>query len=354
MAHRVTIRDVAERVGCGIATVSRVLNGSGPASAGTRARVLEAAEELGFRFNEIGRSLQRRRSRSLGVVVPSLLNPVFATAIQGVQDAASAEGYQLLLACVDYDEDSEAEAVATLLDKQIDGAILTVANPDDSAALDLLKRRGVPYCLIFNQPAGAEPSVGVDNAAAAAAAGAALLAAGHRETAFVGLRFRGSERARLRHEGFRGAMAAAGCPPPALLEVDHEGRGIERGLAALLAERPGITALFASNDHLALGCIRALRRLARATPGDISVIGFDGVAVAELVEPSLATVATPSAEMGAEAARAVMAAIATAGPVLPRRRILDFEFRPGGSLGPRRAGKPADALPRARRPASQT
>jgi len=198
---RVTIRDVAERASCGIATVSRVLNGSGPASLETRARVLAAADELGFSFSELGRSLRLRRSRTLAVLVPTLRNPVFAEAIEGAQEAAAEAGYQMLFACANYEEDLEAEAVRTFLAKQVDGVVLVVSNPDDSLAIAMLKRAGIPYCLIFNQPAGAEPSVGIDNVAAARAVGEMLVSAGHHRPAFLALRFRTSERARLRHAG---------------------------------------------------------------------------------------------------------------------------------------------------------
>jgi len=344
---------VAEHVGCSVATVSRVLNGSGPASAETRARVLAAAGELGFRFNDLGRALQSRRSRTLGVLVPSLLNPVFASAIEGAQAAAAGAGYQILLACADYDEDAELAAVGTLLAKQVDGAILTVANPDDSAALDMLRRARVPYCLVFNQPSRDEPSVGVDNVAAAREAGRRMLAAGHRDMAFVALRFRGSERARLRFEGFSAALAEAGRPAPACLEVDERGADLEMRLHDLLSRRPGISALFASNDMLALACMRAAARLGLETPGALSIVGFDGVAITDLVQPGLATIATPSEAMGRHAASAVLDAVATGLPVARGTGFLDFEFRPGDSLGPPRASEPAAALPRDRRPVSQ-
>ncbi len=349
---RVTIRDVADRVGCGVATVSRVLNDSGPASAETRARVLDAAAQLGFRFNELGRSLQSRRSRTLAVLVPSLLNPVFASAIQGVQAAATEEGYQILLACADYDEEAETRALGTFLAKQVDGAILTVANPDDSAALDLLRQSGVPYCLMFNQPRGPEPSVGVDNLGAAYAAGRALLSQGHVELAFVALRFQSSERARLRYQGFAACLREAGASEPKLVEVDHPFGGMETDLAGLFAQAPEVTGLFASNDMLALACLRAAGALGLQTPEDLSIVGFDGIPVAELTRPSLATIETPSEEMGRRAAAAVIRAIQADRAVPAGTRFLDFRFRPGASLGSPGSERPKAADRRAEWPDS--
>lgn len=343
MRQRVTIREVAERAGCGIATVSRVLNGSGPASTETRTRVLAAADALGFQFNEVGRSLQSQRSRTLGVVVPSLSNPVFAAAIEGIQETAAAQGYQILLGCSGYEAETETNAVRTLIGKQVDGVVLTVCEPDDSAALDSLVRARIPYCLIFNQPERPEPSVGVDNIAAAAAAGEAVLAVGHRELAFVAVAFHASERSRLRNQGLCRAAAAAGAAEPTLVQVDDAGE-LETRLAAALATRPGLTAVLASNDMLALGCIRALRRLGRNVPKDISVVGFDGIAMADLVEPGLATLATPNRQMGERAAELVIGALRSDANIEPRPHFLPFEFQLRGSLGLCRTGM-AEARP---------
>lgn len=340
-AGRVTIRDVAERAGCGIATVSRVLNRSGPASVETTERVIAAARELGFEFSELGRSLQRRFSRTLGVLVPTLGNPVFAEAIEGAQRAAAAAGYQVLLACANYDAESEADAVRTFLAKQADGVVLAVSDPDDSAALDMLARAGVPYCLVFNQPAGPAPAVGVDNVAAARTVGEILVRAGHRRAAFVAVRFRNSERARRRYEGFAAALVEAGLPEPPLLEVDYAPERLEQDLSALLSAEPDVTALFASNDMLALATVRALRTLGRRVPQDMGVVGFDGIALSELVDPGLATIRTPSEDMGRVAAEAVIAAIAEDRPVEPGTVHLPFEFRSGGSLGVRGPDPPA-------------
>jgi DNA-binding LacI/PurR family transcriptional regulator len=340
--RRVTIRDVAEKAGCSIATVSRVLNQSGPASTDAAERVLAAADALGFSFNELGRSLQSQRSRTLGVIVPSLSNPVFAAAIEGVQAEATAAGYQILLACSNYDEPSEIQAIRTLIGKQIDGAVLTVVDPDDSPALALLKAQGVPYCLMFNQPETPQPSVGVDNVAASRMAADMLLQAGHRNTAFLAIRFDGSERARLRHQGFSARLLEAGCPEPALLEVGDNPQDLDARLGALFAAHEGITALYASNDMLALAAIRAVRALGLRVPEDVSVIGFDGIAIAEMVDPSLATIATPCPEMGRGATSQVITAINEDRTPAATMTALPFSFRTGGSLGLAGAEKPAD------------
>ncbi|MEQ8710696.1 MAG: LacI family DNA-binding transcriptional regulator [Rhodospirillales bacterium] len=349
MNSKVTIKDVAVRAGCSIATVSRVLNKSGPSSAASREKVIAAAGELGFQFNELGRSLQSQRTRTIGVIVPTLANPVFADAIEGIQATADDSGYQMLLNCANYDPAREEECLSTLLGKQVDAVILTVSDPATSQTLATLRGLELPYCLIFNQNTGdGHPEVGVDNTAAADIVGDVLVTHGHHNVVFVAVRFSTSDRSRQRYAGLCQAMARAGCPEPQLLEVDYEPENLELALAGLLAREPQTTALFASNDMLALACIRGLRALGKTVPDDISVVGFDGISIGDLVDPSLATIVTPGREMGRQAAAMMITALETNGRAPGNSRALSFTFRPGGSLAPRATGTPAGerSLPR--------
>ncbi|MGF1551478.1 MAG: substrate-binding domain-containing protein [Paracoccaceae bacterium] len=332
MRRRPTIREVAERAGCSVTTVSRVLNRVGRTAPATRARVEAAAAALDFRFDPLGRSLQARRTRTIGAVVPTLANPVFAEAIGGAQAVVRAHGHQLLLACTDYDPAGEDDAVAALLAQRVAGLILTLADAAHDPALARPASAGVPAVLLFNE-AGAEdmPAVAVDNAAAAARVAAEMAALGHRRTAYLAGRFRASDRSRRRFEGFRSGCEAAGLAEPVLVEVDFEAASHCDALAALFARHPDVTALFCSNDLLGLRAIADLRALGRAVPGAVSVAGFDGKAMAALAEPSLATVATPARAMGHAAAEALFDAMEGAAP---GQRLLAYEFRPGGSLAP--------------------
>lgn len=347
MRKRATIRDVAAEAGCSAATVSRVLNGVGRTGAETRDRVLDAAHRLGFAFDPIGRSLQSRRSRTLGVVVPSLSNPVFGDAVEGVQAVVRRRGYQLLLACSDYDRAAEGDAVATLTAQRVEGLILTVSDAAESAGLDRARAAGLPFVLIFNHPASGTPAVAFDNRAAAGQVAAEMLALGHRHAAFVAGRFRSSDRSKQRFEGFCAAYAAAGAPRPSLVEVDYTARNHRAAVATLLAERREVSALFCSNDMLALQVIGELRRLGRHVPEDLSVAGFDGIDVAALTEPSVATIATPCLRMGREAAERLIDAIESGTEPEGAPLLLPHEFRPGRSLARARTGiaEPGAATP---------
>lgn len=348
-----TIKDVAERAGCGIATVSRVLNGSGAASADTKARVLTAAEALGFEFNALGRSLQSQSTKTIGCVVPSLANPIFADVVQAAQREVLRAGYQLILACSEYDEDQELSAVRTLLAKQVDGLILTVNNAARSDALELVNRRGLPASLVYNRPVLGLPSWAVDNRRAAGEVAAAFHQFGHVQTGFLALRFKRSDRSRERYEGFTAACRKLGMAEPILLEIEEQDGTMLDRLEELLTTHEDLTGIFASNDYLALAAMKAATSLGRSLPQDLSIIGFDGIATGLMVEPNLATVVTNPKAMGEGAACTVLARLNASSAPRPPAADQTFHFRSGGSLGPPPPGK-TDGREAATSPPSKT
>lgn len=241
--QRSTIKAVAERAGCSVSTVSRVINGSGPASADVRARVEAAVADLGFRPSALGANFRAHRNRAIGVVVPSYTNPVFAASIAGLEKVARAERRQLLTASTNYNPAREGDVVEELISQRVDGLALTVANAEGNAVLDLLEREGVPFVLLYNQPEDRRrPAVSVDNRAATAELTRRLIELGHRRIAYIAGRFRTTDRSRLRFEGCQAALAEAGLPAPQLIELDYLAAP-ERHAAALsepfgVAERP--------------------------------------------------------------------------------------------------------------------
>ncbi len=334
-----TIKDVAIEAGCGIATVSRVLNGTGAASADTREKVLAAATALGFEFSAIGRSLQSSSTRTIGCIVPSLANPVFAEVVQAAQHEAHCEGYQLILACSEYDEELELQAVRTLLAKQVDALVLTVNNADRSDALDLLRDRKLPCSLVYNRPASGLPSWAVDNRKAAARVAQAFHDEGHLQTGFLALRFNRSDRSRERYEGFVDACAALAMAPPVLLEIEEQEGNLLELLAEMLREHSSLTGVFASNDFLALAAMKSAHALGLKIPGDLSLVGFDGISIGLMVEPHLATIETDPRAMGEGAIRSVLARLLGSQPPDQPDPADTFGFRPGGSLGPPDTGR---------------
>ncbi len=339
----VTIRHVAAHAGCSLATVSRVVNGTGPASPAMRVRVEAAVAELGFRPSEVGRSLARAHRRMLGVLVPSVANPIFATALSGMQDRARAAGLSVLIAQSDYDPEREVEAVEALVAERPVGLALTVCDPAASRALDLAERSGIPTVLVHNEP-GPRPvaAVAVDNRAAGRALVARLVALGHHRVAFVAGRFSASDRSRLRHAGYVEALRAAGLAPLPPVEVDFIAGAEDVDLTEAV-ERLRPTAIVASNDVLALSVVASLRRLGLEVPRDVSVAGFDGIALGRLVHPVLATVEQPARAMGVSAVSLLLDCIAgRAGPDLVR---VDHCLRLGGTIASPPAGASLRPIP---------
>ncbi|MFP5516077.1 MAG: LacI family DNA-binding transcriptional regulator [Alphaproteobacteria bacterium] len=328
-----TIRDVAARAGVSIATVSRVLNGTGNATPETMEKVRVAASDLSFRPSTIGRSLKAARTRTVGVLVPSLTNPVFAESVAGIQEAAAEAGYSVLIASTDYDPGKESRAIEGLLSNRVEGLVLTVADADRSGSLDTLDEVRLPYVLAYNQPERAlRAHVSVDNVAASRAVVERMAVLGHRRIGMIAGRFRQSDRSRRRHAGWQAALADVGLPPGPVVEVDFNDLRLAHRLAPHLEgpERP--TALFASNDMLALATIRALRDLGLSVPDDLSVCGFDGIEVGRLMSPSLATLVQPARAMGATAFECLRTGFS--GDLQGRAVMLPFTLRPGESLGP--------------------
>ena len=256
-----TIKDVALRAGCGVASVSRVLNNTGSASSEMRQRVAAAVKELDFQFSEVGRSLQSSTTRTIGFVVPSLANPVYADALQGAQEILTFSGYQMLLICTNYNPESELSAIRTLISKQVAGIVLTVSDAEKSEGLSIIRDRRLPHCLLYNSAPIDHESWSVDDKAAAERVAQAFSENLHDQTGFLALNFYKSDRARQRYEGFCEGCKVRGMKKPKLLEISEDFEDLTYKLEHFLSEHPSITGIFASNDFLALATIRSARKL---------------------------------------------------------------------------------------------
>ena len=342
----VTIRDVARVAGCSIATVSRVATGSVPVADATRQRVIAAALSLNF---PLGRGPSASRA-VLGVLVPSLANPVFAAALAGIERCARLRGVSTVIAQSHYLPEGEDEGVRALMAERPRGLILTVCDPATSRALGEIAAQRLPAATIYNGsgPAGVG-SVAVDNRGAMALVVRELLKAGHRRILFVGGRFASSDRSAARHAGYRDALQASGVRPLPPLEVDFIDAAQDIDLTAAL-DRHRPTAIAASNDLLAVSAIASLDRMGLSVPRDVSVTGFDGMELATLIRPRLTTVAQPSTAMGMVAASMVLDMAAGArGPEALR---VDATLLRGETIGP--APGPQSLSPSANLPTTET
>ncbi len=294
-----TIADVAAKAGVSTATVSRVLAGLGHARPETRARVLEAARDLDYRPSEVARSLKRRSTQTLGLIITDIENPYFPQLVRSVEDAARAAGYSVLLCNAADDPEREASYLDLLVDRRVDGLVIAASSLGVRQG-DWLTAPPIPVVLVNTAaPESGLPTIMSDNEQGGRIAADHLLGRGHRLFGYLMPPPRNVD-APDRLAGVRSALADAGCPGDALTITHGEALvgGGEAATEELLDLAPGTTAIVAYNDLMAIGAIRALRRRGRRVPVDTSVVGFDDVPLATYVDPALTTISQRTDEMG--------------------------------------------------------
>lgn len=324
--RRVTIDDVARAVGVSRQTVSRALNDKGEIDASTKQRVLDAALELGYRPSRFARGLVRQDTVSVGLVIPDLLNPFFTEVAAAALEAARSRGWHVVV----YDTGGRVEEERGTLEvvaSQVDAVVGYLTLPEEE--IDKLTR-GLPVVLIDREPRAERFSViRIDGEAGVHDAVRHLADAGHRRIGMIDYAIRAEPS--LRRRWFEAAMSARGRDLGAVGRADQSIEGGERALAELLAEHPGVTAVFAFNDIIAVGALRAARRLGRRVPEDLAVIGFDGLRLGTLVEPPLTTVALDTRALGALTVEQAARLLAGSGPLSRAESAVRARLRPGGS-----------------------
>jgi LacI family transcriptional regulator len=312
--------DVAREAGVSLMTVSRVVNDKGEVSAATRQRVLEIIEQLGYRPSGIARGLATNRTGTLGLVVPDVANPFFSDVARGVEHVAYGEGYNVFLCNTEEDTARELAVLQSLEEKRVDGVVVCSSRLDDSdltaalahhASAVLLNRR-LNDSLVGSIAVG---TVIVDDEFGGRIATQHLLDSGHRAIAFLAGP-PASRSGRLRRKGYHGALVAAGLDarPSWVRDCSPQVGGGQAAAYQLLAEDPGDlpepTALLCYNDLVAVGALQACADLGRRVPGDIAVVGFDGIPLAALVTPPLTTCQVSRYDLGAQAVRLLLDQIA--------------------------------------------
>jgi LacI family transcriptional regulator len=307
----VTLRDVAAAARVHVATASRALDSetAHPVSPETRERVKRVAEELGYRHHMMARGLRRGFSSTVGVVVADLGNPYTAPVLRGLQSRLEGADYMALMTETCDDSQVLERAVGHLLARQVDGlVVLAVRSGDLDRVLGWASR--VPVVLaVRTLPGSGIPAVTHDDRGGARLVAEHLAELGHRRV----VQLPGPldmQPCKDRHEAFAEAAAELGLEalavPPASRLVFDEGRRL-MGLA--LEGRGRATAVFAHNDAMAMGAVRALRDAGLGCPGDVSVVGYNDVPMADCFDPPLTTIRLNGHEVGRQAGKAVLAAI---------------------------------------------
>jgi LacI family transcriptional regulator len=297
-----TMHDVARAAGVSIATVSATINQTTYVSPALQARVRKAIAEVGYHPDAIARSLKTRTTKTLGLIISDISNPFFTSLIRGIEDVANAQGYSLILCNTDERLEKERAYVQLLRSRRVDGVIMApVGGAEDYVEFDVAV--GAPIVFIDRRVPARADVVVTDNVQGARDVVRYLLGLGHRRIGVVtGLPKISTSEERL--AGCRSAFAEAGLQPDAtLLKVGYsrlEG-GHQSALELLaMANRP--TAIFATNNLMTIGLMRAIAERGLRCPEDISVACFDDFEWASVFHPRLTTVAQPTYEMGSQAA----------------------------------------------------
>jgi LacI family transcriptional regulator len=302
------MRQVAEHAGVSVKTVSRVVNGEPSVAPATLRRVLSAAAALDFQPDPHAGNLRRsdRRTRTLGLLISSVDNPFAGAIHRAVEDAALGRGFAVFASSLDDDPEREEAAVAAFTRRRVDGLILTTST-QEQRYLEPEVRRGTPVVFVDRRPTGiACDAVVSDNAEGAAAATRHLLARGHRRLAYLGDR-PAIQTAGERRRGFLEALGQAGVPVSDAVVVEglHDETVAREALLRLLDGPEPPTAVFSAQNLITIGALRALRE--RGRHRDTALIGFDDVALADLMDPGVTVMAQHPDDIGRIAAERVFA-----------------------------------------------
>lgn len=300
-ANQVTVRDVAQKAGVSISTVSRVLTGSARVSPELRQRVIDAVEELGYRPNALARGLRMRRTAVIGLLIPDISNPFFGQLARVVEDAANNRGYSILLCNSQNSRAREVQYLDLLRQQQVDGVLVVASGAMGEELEEFFKLTGAAVLALDRRiPQFKGPWIGGDPYPGARQAVQHLLDLGHRNIGLV-RGVEGNISSDERYKALNRALVEAGLPEERWTWVGEY--TLETGIAAglALAELPAQkrpTAVIATSEFSAYGLIEGVSRHGISVPDQLSVVGYDNTAFAEVFRPPLTVIAQPIEEMG--------------------------------------------------------
>ena len=298
-----TIKDVARKADTSVSTVSRVLTGQGPVADETRRRVLEAISALGYQPNALARGLVQKRTGTIGVVLPDVANPFCAEVLRGMGDVAAAHRFHLLLVNADLSFAKEAEGIAVLREKQVDGIIYTsgMITPEHREIFRRL-RRPVVLAATYD-PENEFPGIVVDARRGGQLAMEHVIDLGHRRIAVINGPKTDTVAGGPRWQGYQDAVMARGVllSPQWIAEGDYRLESGYWAMDRILNQKELPTAVVAASDMMAIGAMNAVLDRGLRVPEDIAVVGYDNIWLAGAVRPTLTTVAQPMYDIGARA-----------------------------------------------------
>jgi LacI family transcriptional regulator len=333
----ITRKEVAERANVSVAVVSYVVNdGPRPVSPETRLKVERAIEELGYFPNELARSLSRKQTAIIGLIIPSLINPVYAEIADSLTRYCAAEGYRVILGSSGRDHQTEVEFAKSLRAKRVDGVII-VPSESPEEILKPLQQAHIPTVVLEHELPNTH-CIAIDDLQGGQLATRHLLSLGHRRIGMI-RRKPTSALSHLRYMAFRDMLEAANIPlDPDLIIESEAGQASGYGsMQKLLALSRPPTAVFAHNDVLAMGAMSAIYHAGLKVPDDISIVGYDDIINAAYLNPPLTTVKMPIAEMGRVAGKMILDLNKNGNSFSPQTTTLPVELIVRASTAPLRA-----------------
>jgi LacI family transcriptional regulator len=302
-----SIKDVAREANVSIATVSRVLNNVDVVNEETKKKVLEAIEKLDYRPNIVARSLKTQRTKTIGIIIPDISNPIYPEIVRGAEDVSNIYQYNIMLCNTDLDPDKEVEYLRVLGEKMVDGVIY-ISNSLEKNVSKTIRDSNTPLVLIETNGRETDfPSVVIDNKQAAIDVVEYLINKGNKRIAYIGTDKNAINASALRYKGYKATLEKHGiaydekltyfCKYSLKPEDGYE------AMNSILSKTKDIDALFCVNDEIAMGAINALRNNGLEVPRDIDVVGFNDSHGAEFFYPRLTTVAQPLYDIGSVATR---------------------------------------------------
>lgn len=306
----ITLKMVAERAGVSVNTVSRAINNKSDINEETKKRVLKVAQELGYVQNATAVALRTKKTRTLGVVIADNRNPFYAEVLNGIEEAAREKNYHIILANTQRDYQKEEEAINLLLAKRVDGLLITPVQDRNDDIKNLIEAN-IPFVIVGRDFKNIEvDAVYNDEVKGGFLATKYLIKKGHKRIALInGFLHKSPARGRL--EGYKKALKEYGIPFDDSLvsvgDIDVKD-GYER-TKQLLEKNLDFTAIFAYNDMMAFGAMRAIKEKGLRIPEDIGLVGYDDIPFSSLISPSLTTIRLKKQELGVESLKLLLSRI---------------------------------------------
>jgi LacI family transcriptional regulator len=303
-----TLLDVARMAGVSTATVSRCFNSPDRVVDATREKVQLIVEEIGYTPNFGGRALASNRSNTVGAIIPTMDNAIFARGLQAFQETLAENKVTLLVASSGYDPERELQQIRSLISQGADGLLL-IGHARPEKTYDFLHRRQIPFVVTWNYRADSSSfNVGFDNRKAATQIAQQVLNFEHKRIAIITAHIETNDRTRARLNGVRDAMQSSGIPIENLgiISTTNSLKSGGDAFEDFMSRTPRPTVIMCGNDVLATGAIIRANEMAIKIPDEVSVTGFDDIDLAEVIQPNLTTVHVPHRRMGESAARLLL------------------------------------------------